>query len=140
MQHNVFHNQDAVKKLIHFIQVGGPEVYEYEEMTSVWNNLVLNSAASGGEGLTKEQLGTLFGDEFLYQTFQGFGYRKPHGYAGDFEIIDSIYQQKTSTDARFQKWDKYFHSTEACKAVRNRKEYFVQLVKDTYVGFSNPMR
>jgi len=77
--------------------------------------------------ITREKLNDLFGDEFLNQTIQGFGYRKPHGFAGDFEIIVYKYQKKLNADIRFQKWDKYLHSQEACKAVLNRKSYFIDI-------------
>jgi SAM-dependent methyltransferase len=55
---------------------------------------------------------------------QGFGFLKPHGYAGDYEIIDRIYTGWVSDDLSLRKWDEYFHVQPAPRAVRNRKAYF----------------
>ena len=49
---------------------------------------------------------------------------KSHGYAGDFEIIDAIYTQRTAADLNQRRWDEYFHAQAAPRAVRNRKKYF----------------
>ena len=56
---------------------------------------------------------------------QGFVWMKPHGHAGDFEIIDRIYQCWISPDPHLAKWDEYFHAQAAPRAVRNRKAYFL---------------
>lgn len=57
---------------------------------------------------------------------QGFALQKPHGYAGDFEIIDRIYQEWLSPEANLSNWDRFFHAQPAVKAVRNRKTYFLE--------------
>lgn len=64
------------------------------------------------------------GQDFLHNTVQGHGYRKPYGYAGDFLMIDYIYTFKRSEDPRYRQWDEYFHRQSAPQAVRNRKDYF----------------
>ena len=69
-----------------------------------------------------------FGEEFLNNTLQGYGWRKPFGYAGDFLMIDKIYTRYTSDNPKFRLWDEYFHRQAAPRAVRNRKEYFKQLI------------
>jgi extracellular factor (EF) 3-hydroxypalmitic acid methyl ester biosynthesis protein len=74
-------------------------------------------------------LRTAFGEALSPKTMQGFGYSKPHGYPGDFEMIDRIYLQFVSEEAHLRKWDEYFHSTLAAKAVRNRKTYFLHLLE-----------
>jgi cyclopropane fatty-acyl-phospholipid synthase-like methyltransferase len=51
---------------------------------------------------------------------QGFAYAKPHGYAGDFEMIERIYNRSISTLDFVHKWDMFFHETPAADAVRNR--------------------
>ena len=61
----------------------------------------------------------------------GFAFQKPHGYAGDFEIIDRIYEQRVSTNEVLSKWDVFYHQLHATRAVRNRKQYFKNLVEKT---------
>ncbi|MEM6841163.1 MAG: class I SAM-dependent methyltransferase [Bacteroidota bacterium] len=68
------------------------------------------------------------GEGFLENTVQGYGWRKPFGYAGDFLMIDKIYTRHTTTEPEYQAWDEYFHQQAAPYAVRNRKEYFKQLM------------
>ena len=71
----------------------------------------------------KTQLREAFGTAMTTETLQGFVYLKPHGYAGDYEIIDKIYTYHESPNKQLAKWDKYLHSFPAVKAVRNRKTY-----------------
>lgn len=61
-------------------------------------------------------------------TLQGFAVNKPHGYAGDFEIIDRIYRCHVSDDPALANWDHFFHRQAAPQAVRNRKTYFHRLL------------
>lgn len=62
------------------------------------------------------------------ETMQGFAYLKPNGYAGCFEIIDRIYQRYHANDPHLYNWDRYFQNQPAPQAVRNRKNYFIELV------------
>jgi extracellular factor (EF) 3-hydroxypalmitic acid methyl ester biosynthesis protein len=71
----------------------------------------------------------LFGEEFLHNTVQGYGLRKPQGYAGDYIMIDKIYTYHHSDIEKYKIWDKYFHAQSAPKAVRNRKKYFKSKIK-----------
>jgi len=64
------------------------------------------------------------------ETMQGFALLKPHGYPGDFEIIDRIYQRWTSPRDDLARWDHYFHQHAAPTAVRNRRDYFISIVKE----------
>lgn len=73
-----------------------------------------------------------FGAALSLATLQGFTFLKPHGYAGDYEIIDLIYRQHVSLDSRFSNWDQYYHYLAASRAVRNRKSYFHGLLDCHY--------
>ncbi|HEX9935410.1 MAG TPA: class I SAM-dependent methyltransferase family protein, partial [bacterium] len=53
--------------------------------------------------------------------------QKPLGYSGDFLLLDWIYTQKTSESGIGKLYDELFHTYEASRAVRNRKEYFNRL-------------
>lgn len=65
-------------------------------------------------------------------TLQGFVISRPHGYAGDFELIDRIYRYWTSPDPALARWDAYAHARPACQSVRNRKRYFIETMRALY--------
>ena len=44
------------------------------------------------------------GEDFLRDTVQGHGWRKPLGYAGDFLMIDKIYTRYTSNQPIADLW------------------------------------
>ncbi len=62
-------------------------------------------------------------------TLQGFVISRPHGYAGDFELIDRIYRYWISPDPALARWDAYAHARPACQSVRNRKRYFIETMR-----------
>jgi extracellular factor (EF) 3-hydroxypalmitic acid methyl ester biosynthesis protein len=62
------------------------------------------------------------------RTITGFSYLQPHGYAGDFELIDRLYTHYISTHPEESKWDRFAQAQPAAKAVRNRKDYFIRLL------------
>lgn len=64
---------------------------------------------------------------------QGMSVVKPHGYAGDFEMIDRIYTRWLSPDDHLRRWDEYFHAQAAARAVRNRMGVFHHVL-DQHVG------
>jgi extracellular factor (EF) 3-hydroxypalmitic acid methyl ester biosynthesis protein len=102
---------------------GGPTEAEYPLLDSLMLRLT---------GLSEAELDEIrkaFGPALsTSESMQGFAYLKPHGYAGDFEIIDRIYCERISTDPQLAAWDRYFHNQVAPKAVRNRKNYFHSLL------------
>ena len=65
-------------------------------------------------------------------TIQGSSIIKPYGYSGDFEIIDKIYTMHMAEHEPYKSWDKLFHTSKAAIAVRNRKEYFKQILRKLY--------
>ena len=73
-------------------------------------------------------------------TLQGFALRKPHGYPGDFEIIDHIYLEHHAGEPRCRRWDQFFHAQAATRAVRNRKSYFHRLLDQLNEGSSRLIR
>ena len=52
---------------------------------------------------------------------------KPLGYAGDFQVIDWIYDYRADSPGRGELWDEFFHRLAAPQAVRNRKDFFADL-------------
>lgn len=59
----------------------------------------------------------------------GFCYLQPHGYAGDFEMIERLYTRYVSGDSTVARWDHFAQAQPAAKAVRNRKAYFINLLQ-----------
>lgn len=106
---------------------GGPEPQQYDELNG-WFHRTHGSVS----GLPKGQLTQLwdsFGKVFSVETLQGFSARKPHGYAGDFDIMERIYTRHASADPDLYRWDQFFHWQAACQAVCNRKTYFKNVMQ-----------
>jgi len=116
---------DFIKELV---EKGGPDPSEYHEFSS-WLETVQKELKSGV--LSKEDLQLLrkeMGEALSILTLQGFVFNKPHGYPGDYEIIEKIYLEHTSSDPQLRKWDLYFQLQKAPIAVRNRIKYFISLL------------
>lgn len=94
-------------------------------------------AMLAGELARSEILDVLdgLGAPFSMRTTQGYCLHKPHGYAGDYEMIDKIYVEHISEDSDLANWDHFFHAQQAPKAVRNRKAYFHRIL-DGHAGKS----
>ena len=117
-----------IEFLQNIIAKGGPEQKEYETLNKVFD--ALSYEYKNGR-LSDDSLALLqegFGDECLQNTLHGHIKTKPFGYAGDFLIIDKIYQEQITADDRFAKWDIFWNNHSAAKAVRNRKDYFIQTI------------
>ena len=113
------------------IEKQGPEEYEYP----IINDLV-NSIADDNDG---KAFRDLIMPVLKLDTLYGYTYQKPLGYAGDFMLIEKMYQTHVSPLPQCCKWDVYYHTHEATKAVRNRKTYFVKLVEELYSYKSKPL-
>lgn len=110
-------------------QAGGPTPDQYPMLQELLEHI--HSARMKGE-LSAETLQTLrhtLGAAMGLGTLQGRSWLKPYGYAGDFQLIDDIYQHVCCPDPKLRAWDDYFHIQPGAKAVRNRKAYFKALVQ-----------
>jgi SAM-dependent methyltransferase len=128
--------------LHHFVQKGGPHPNEFPLLDG-WFKQLRNEVEL--RQISTDDLQSLWKDAgpatTSLQTMQGFALRKPHGHAGDFEMIDRIYQEWLSPDAELSNWDRFFHSQPAVKAVRNRKTYFLDwLERHEANGPTNTLR
>lgn len=112
-----------MKKLLNIILNDGPLESDYPELKKVIEGTI--------DFTTEEEayLQKFLSPILTLDTIQGHAYLKPYGYSGDFEIIDKIYTSWESSNPKLKRWDKFFHSLEAPKAVRNRKEYFIKLIQ-----------
>jgi len=109
------------------VDEGGPDPSEYEAFDQ-WLRKVAEERRKGE--LSEDDLETLrstFAEALSTKTLQGFSYEKPHGYTGDFEIIDRMYTKHVTDDDHLKNWDRYFQSQSAPVAVRNRKSYFLDV-------------
>lgn len=108
---------------------GGPAPQDYEPLQT-WFAEVQSARAEGL--LSQESLQTLreaFGPAMSLDTLQGRSLLKPFGYAGDFKIIDEIYQAEHTPHPHLRRWDEFFHAQAATQAVRNRKDFFKRLIR-----------
>jgi len=78
---------------------------------------------------------TRFFEHFQEAPFNWRIINKPNGYAGDAEMMRIIYRNDFEGDTTF---GKYLHknavSTDACQAVRNRKEFLIHQIKQVKKG------
>ncbi|GAB3775733.1 hypothetical protein GCM10028818_20240 [Spirosoma horti] len=110
------------------VRQGGPDVKDYQQV----DNLMIRLSNQVRAGLmTDDELASIrteFGSTLSNRTMQGFMLNKPHGYAGDYEIIERMYTWHLSPDQQYTKWDLFLQNHAACRAVRNRKTYFKEVV------------
>jgi len=119
---------DYIRELV---ERGGPEPDDYDKLNALFvrlGDLVRTGTANRKEA--NRELWQLLGDAVSLQTMQGQVAIKPNGYAGDYEIIDKIYTKWVSPEPLLANWDHFFHSQAAPNAVRNRKQYFIELLKE----------
>ncbi|KPH14643.1 class I SAM-dependent methyltransferase [Chryseobacterium sp. ERMR1:04] len=115
-----------LERMNEIISNNGPVIEEFDELTMMINGLVHQVSENR---LTPNEITDLKNNcEFLkdQKSIVGHTFAKPHGYAGDFHIIDKLYTKEVSS--KFSKWDRYTVSISSAKAVRNRKEYFKEKV------------
>jgi len=101
---------------------GGPTIDEYEDVRAIFSYV---------EGrVDNARIVRVFHDTLVPECIHGWGYLKPYGYPGDHVIIDRIYTYWLSNDPQLRCWDEFFHAQPAPRAVRNRKDFLVALLRD----------
>ncbi len=113
----------------HLSAKGGPDTEDYYELDT-WICEIIDDTRSGR--LRQAELNQLIesmGEAFSTATMQGLAYQKPHGYAGDYQIIDRIYQRYICPNPHLSNWDNYWQSHAAADAVRNRVQYLHNTIK-----------
>lgn len=131
-----------LEKCEHFVlklaEQGGPLPSEYSLLDSCTREVHTLAAQGVFSPADIVKFREAFRDSLSLATLQGFTLLKPHGYAGDYEIIDLIYRQHISADSRYANWDRYYHYLAASRAVRNRKSYFHGLL-DCHYSHKQPL-
>jgi len=127
-------DDEGVRSYISFIHnllaKDGPDPQDYDPIVEGFAQLVERLQGCSSTQLHVCRIREAFGAALGPNTMQGFALHKPHGYPGDFEIIDRIYTNHVSSQPSLRKWDVFFHSQAAAQAVRNRKEYFHHVVHE----------
>lgn len=117
------------------INNGGPEAREYAALNEVFESIAAALRAGELSETDKAALYQGFGShEEIGHTILGHARAKPFGYAGDFLIIDKIYREEVTADRQLRKWDEFWHQQPATRAVRNRKDYFIRMIRRTLRG------
>lgn len=102
---------------------GGPEPHEYPLVSEAFLHLYT-------EGVEPQQVAAVYARTLRLECLHGHAYLKPHGYAGDFLLIDRIYTHWLSPHRELARHDEYFQSSAASMAVRNRKSLIKHLLVD----------
>jgi extracellular factor (EF) 3-hydroxypalmitic acid methyl ester biosynthesis protein len=124
----MWHMEELFRYLRQLVKKNGPDESDYHELNS-WINDMIEKKRAGG--ITDKQFAAvreILGDAFSLETCQGLALLKPHGYAGDFEILDRLYTKHVSPLPHYRKWDEYYHHHEAAQAVRNRCGYLKRVI------------
>ena len=121
-----------------WVDKGGPEPHEYPALTAFFHEVhdCLERGLYSREDV--HDLIRILSEEDLRDTIHGFSFLKPHGYAGDYEMIERIYQSRISTRPHLRRWDLFSDTQASAKAVRNRKSYFIDIIKEK--ARANPHR
>lgn len=115
----------SLKYLEELFLKGGPDPKDYDAFTQ-WLAEAAEEIRKGALSASEVQRFWFeLGDEYMLDSTLGNIIGKRHGYAGDFEVIDKLYRQHLPI--KQDKWDRYLHAQDASIAVRNRKEYFIDL-------------
>jgi extracellular factor (EF) 3-hydroxypalmitic acid methyl ester biosynthesis protein len=110
-------NRSITDFLKYLVEKGGPDFEDYDEFTSIVNNLLPCEVDSFRE---------LIRNILNENTLIGHGFVKPYGYPGDFYLIDKIYLFDVNNDPQYKNWDVFFQNQPGAKAVRNRKDFFLK--------------
>lgn len=121
--------QDFQKTLNELITRNGPRPQEYALLNRAIRQL--GDEVRGGLLAVRDlrQIVRAATLEHFQGTMQAASILKKHGYSGDYEIIDDIYQMRIATAPELRRWDLFFHAQAAPCAVRNRKTYFHHLLR-----------
>ena len=105
-----------------------------QEINGIFRDLMnfeRESIASGKEDRVyklKRIFESRFRNDFVRGQYVKWSLGKPFGYAGDFKIIDDIYQNSPQSTGFDRLYDNYFQMSTISNAVRNRKEDFKRLI------------
>ena len=121
------------------VENDGPDPDQYDEHLAWYSKLNDEIECGAISEPERDQLRAAFGDAYTVATLQGYVYERPLGYAGDFKIIKKIYSEEVSADPKLRKYDEFFQRQVSPQAVRNRKQYFKDLVRGLVDSSEEPV-
>lgn len=130
--------ENAISYLEYLVERGGPDQDDYRELAQTFD-VIFRQDFTIQNGVSTRIHRTHSLDDFFSNhsdtfrttsSMQGFAFSKPHGYAGDFEIIERIYSMSNSHKSNIIKWDAFFHYGSAARAVRNRSNLLSELIAE----------
>lgn len=110
---------DYLQKLV---DSGGPNHSDFENISNVALALMELSIED------KAKLFDILKPIINMNSMIGHTFLKPYGYEGDFDLIYKIYTKWKTERPEFQNWDELYHWADSVKAVRKRKQYFIDQV------------
>lgn len=119
---------------------GGPEPADYEDLNTFFSVFMTKIRQGKSPEKALDAFYSKIPDLLCVTSMHGFTILKPHGYAGDFELIERIYQYWISPKEELKKWDYFSQNQKACIAVRNRKDFFIDLVYKLHTRFAEQSR
>ncbi len=119
--------QTVLNSLKKFIRKGNWSDTSFEKLETLLTDIGEELQTGSISQSDIKEITTSFTKDFLAETLQGHGLRKPYGYPGDFLLLDKIFTLYKTRSPRYRIWDDYFQAQAAPQAVRNRKEYFKNL-------------
>lgn len=125
-------NDSAISFIVDFLkklsQKGGPVTSDFLDLDLSMNTLAQLHHSKFISDQELENIRHELGEAMSPRTIQGFAYHQPHGYAGDYEIIEKIYGYHIAQDVHLANWDRFFQSHGAAQAVRNRVSFLLDQV------------
>ncbi len=122
-----------------FNQQGGPQEKDYLYFNTLLNEVhrAIKIGSISEEAVS--QIRHALKDALSTETMQGRGLQKKYGYSGDFAIINDIHQHTITQVPHLRSWDEFFHAQSAPKAVRNRKDYFIEFLEKQISQTNKPI-
>lgn len=121
--------QALLGELMDVVVDGGPQPSDNDSLTHLFRRIAEQRGTAISDSAIRNFIDRSQGVFNSLETMQGFAVIKPHGYAGDWEMLDRIYTRHFSSKPDLARWDAYFHSRLGVRAVRNRKAFFVELLR-----------
>ena len=118
----------SVLYLQDLVRAGGPEPDQYCALNNALDDFNLSQRRGEFNYYGPDFKEDIMGKAFSFDTMQGMAYRKPNGYAGDFELLERIYGHFLTPENNLRNWDQYWNSQAFVSAIQHSKRYFVDVM------------